>query len=98
MRKAYIIENYSITDKQNYIPPVKTINEALEKHKGKFLVATPKAEILSGKPKEVTIVLEFNSVNSAKNFYESEDYKQFKNLYENTTEGWINLAEEYTKK
>jgi uncharacterized protein (DUF1330 family) len=98
MNKAYIIENYSITDKQNYIPPVKIINEALEKHKGKFLIATPKAEVLSGKSREVTIVLEFNSVERAKNFYESEDYKQFKNLYKNTTEGWISLAEEYTKK
>jgi len=50
MKKGYLIENYSITNKQNYIPPVKTLNETLEKYKGKFLVATPKAEVLSGTP------------------------------------------------
>ena len=95
MKKGYLIENYSITDKQNYIPPVKIVNKALEKYKGKFLIATPKAEVLSGTPREVTIVIEFESVEGAKIFYESEEYKEFKNLYEQTTEGWISLAKEY---
>jgi len=98
MKKGYIIENYSITDNQNYIPPVKTINEALKKYNGKFLVATPKAETLFGIPRQVTIVIEFDSVGKAKNFYKSEDYEEFKNLYKKTTEGWINLAEEYENK
>lgn len=69
MKKGYLIENYSITDKQNYIPPVKIINDALGKYKGKFLIATPKAEVLTGTPREVTIVIEFESVESAKIFY-----------------------------
>lgn len=98
MKKGYLIENYSITDKQNYIPPVKTLNEGLEKYKGKFLVATPKAEILSGTPREVTIVIEFESVEKVKIFYKSKEYKEFKELYKNTTEGWISIAEEYHKK
>lgn len=42
MKKGYLIENYSITDKVNYIPPVKIIDKILRQYKGKFLVATPK--------------------------------------------------------
>ena len=95
MKKGYLIENYSITDKKNYIPPVKTLNEVLEKYKGKFLVATPEAEVLSGKPREVTIVIQFESINSAKAFYESKEYMKFKKLYKETTEGWISLSKEY---
>lgn len=95
MIKGYIIENYSIVDKENYVPPVKLINEILEKYNGKFLVATPKAEVVSGTPREVTLVLEFDSKERAKSFYYSEDYKDFKNLYDTTTEGWIVITDEY---
>lgn len=98
MKKGYIIENYSISDKHNYIPPVRIINDVLGKYNGKFLVATPKAEMLSGTSREVTIIIEFVTVEKAKQFYESDDYKEFKKLYKDTTEGWISLAEEYINK
>jgi uncharacterized protein (DUF1330 family) len=98
MKKGYLIENYSITDKVNYIPPVKIIDKILRQYKGKFLVATPKAEVLSGTPKEVTIVIEFESVEKVKIFYQSKEYGEFKELYNSTTEGWISIAEEYQKK
>ncbi|PCJ97129.1 MAG: hypothetical protein COA50_05680 [Flavobacteriaceae bacterium] len=95
MNMGYIIENYSILDKENYIPPVKVINEALAKYNGKFLVATPKAETLSGNPLEVVIVMEFDSVESAKSFYMSDDYKEYKDLFNNTTQGWVLLSGGY---
>ncbi|MBL4707774.1 MAG: DUF1330 domain-containing protein [Flavobacteriales bacterium] len=98
MKKGYIIENYSVIDKENYIPPVKVINEILEKYKGKFLVATPKAEVVSGVPNEVTIVIEFDSTENARAFYHSEDYSEFQKLYNKTTKGWIVISEEYHKK
>jgi len=98
MSKAYIIENYSVINKEEYIPPVKTINEALEKYNGKFLVVTPKSETLSGSPLEVVIVIEFDSIDNAKAFYQSEDYMEYKTLYENTTQGWVSLSPEYIKK
>lgn len=98
MDTGYLIENYRVTDKGNYIPPVKLINEVLEKFDGKFLVATPKSKILSGKPLEVVIVIEFNSVEKAQEFYNSKDYEKYKKLYEKTTQGWISLAPAYFKK
>jgi len=98
MERGYLIENYAVTDKKNYIPPVKIINEVLEKFNGKFLVATPKSKILSGMPLEVVIVIEFSSVDNAELFYHSKEYEKYKRLYENTSQGWISLAPEYNIK
>lgn len=98
MNRGYLIENYAVTDKENYLPPVKAINGILEKFNGKFLVATPKSKTLHGNPLEVVIVIEFKSVEKAQEFYNSKDYEEYKRLYENTTQGWISLAPEYLKK
>ena len=98
MSKGYIIENYEVTNQKDYIPPVKTINEILEKFGGKFLVATPKSTTLSGEPLEVIIVIEFDSNEMALAFYDSSEYAEYKKLYEKTTRGWILHSEAYKKK
>lgn len=98
MNKGYIIENYEVTNQQDYTPPVKLINEVLEKFNGKFIVATPKATTLSGNPLEVIIVIEFDSNENALDFYNSSEYEAYKNLYDRTTKGWILHSEAYKKK
>jgi len=98
MSKGYIIENYTVINKQDYVPPVRVINEALEKFNGKFMVATPKSEILKGVPLEVMVVMEFDTKDNAKAFYNSPDYSDYKKLHENTTQGWVSLSPEYIKK
>lgn len=98
MNRGYLIENYTVTDNKNYIPPVKAINKILEKFNGKFLVATPKAKTLFGSPLEVVLVMEFKSVDNAYEFHTSKEYGNYKKLYENTTQCWICLAPEYIKK
>jgi len=95
MSKGYIIENYEITNQEDYIPPVKAINEVLKKFSGKFIVATPKHEILTGNPLKVLIVLEFETEGKAKEFYNSSDYSDYKKLHKKTTKGWITLSKEY---
>lgn len=97
MKKGYIIENYQVINKKDYIPPVKVINQILEQFNGKFLVATPQPEKLQGEPLEVVIVLEFNTTDNARAFYSSEEYLAYKELYKQTTIGWIVLTEEYQK-
>jgi len=98
MSKGYIIENYEVTNQQEYVPPVKTINELLEKFNGKFLVASPKSTTLSGTPLEVIVVIEFDSNENALDFYNSHDYNKYKELYERTTSGWVLHSEEYKSK
>jgi len=95
MSKGYIIENYEITNKQDYVPPVKVINEALAKFNGKFIIATPNHEPFKGTPSEVMIVMEFETENKAKEFYHSAEYSDYKKLHERTTNGWITFSKEY---
>jgi uncharacterized protein (DUF1330 family) len=80
------------------VPPVRAINEALEKFHGKFMVATPQYEILNGNPLEVIVIMEFDTQGNAKAFYNSSDYRDYKMLHERTTNGWILLSPEYQKK
>ncbi|MBL4669079.1 MAG: DUF1330 domain-containing protein [Flavobacteriales bacterium] len=95
MSKGYIIENYKVINKEDYVPPVKVINEVLAKFNGKFIVATPKHEPFSGNPLEVMIIMEFDTEVNAKEFYHSSDYSAYKKLHERTTEGWITFSKEY---
>ncbi|MEL6916184.1 MAG: DUF1330 domain-containing protein [Bacteroidota bacterium] len=95
MGKGYIIEHYKVTDQENYVPPVKAINEILEKYNGTFLVATPKAQTLHGKPLEVIVVIAFNSNQNALDFHHSKEYLKYRDLYERTTQGWVLFAPEY---
>ncbi len=95
MNKGYLIENYNVTNQEDYVPPVKTINELLEKFNGKFLVATPKSKTLHGTPLEVIVVIEFDSNENAMDFYNSSEYEVYKKLYERTTQGWVLHSEAY---
>lgn len=95
MGKGYIIENYNVVNKQDYVPPVKAINEILETFHGKFLVATPKSTTLNGTPLEVIVVIQFDSDENALGFYNSSDYEVYKKLYERTTSGWVLHSSEY---
>lgn len=97
MGKGYLIENYEVINHQEYIPPVKAINEILEKFNGKFLVATPKATAFSGTPLEVIVVIEFDSDDNVLGFYHSSDYEVYKKLYERTTSGWVLHSSEYKR-
>jgi len=95
MSKGYIIENYSIKNHDKYVPPVKVINEVLKQFNGKFIVATPKHEILEGNPQKVIVIMEFITEEMAKKFYNSIEYSKYKKLYQETTEGWITITKEY---
>jgi len=95
MSKGYIIENYDVINQKDYVPPVKGINEILEKFNGKFLVATPKSTTLNGTPLEVIVVIEFDSNENALDFYNSSEYDEYKKLYERTTKGWVLHSPEY---
>jgi uncharacterized protein (DUF1330 family) len=78
---GYIIVDVEITDAKKYAEYIEVVPPTILAHGGRFLVRGGKAENLEGDwiPKRV-IVLKFNSVEDAKRWWASEEYKAPKAL------------------
>ena len=73
---AYVIGQVTVTDPswvEDYVPKVAEIVKA---HGGKYIVNTPEVDVLEGGPApSVTVVLEFPTIEQAKAWYDSPEYK-----------------------
>jgi len=78
---AYIIVDVEITDRARYEEYMKGVPTTIATYGGRFLVRGGRAENLEGtwQPKRV-VVLEFESVARAKEWWASEDYSAPKRL------------------
>jgi uncharacterized protein (DUF1330 family) len=72
---AYVIVDVEIEDAERYAEYVRVVPPTIEKYGGRFLVRGGKAESLEGswQPKRV-VVLEFDSLERAKEWWASEEY------------------------
>ena len=78
---AYIIVDVEVTDPQTYQGYTKLVPATIEAYRGKFLVRGGKAENMEGDwvPNRV-VVLEFESVEQAKAWHSSEEYREPKGI------------------
>nr|ABL97695.1 hypothetical protein MBMO_EB0-39H12.0071 [uncultured marine bacterium EB0_39H12] len=74
--KAYWITLCQVTDDEGYGEYIKLAGPAIEKFGGKFLARGGKQKKFEGESYDRTVVVEFNSLETAKNAYESDDYKE----------------------
>ena len=74
---AYIIVDLTVTDPEAYKGYAKLVPATVEAYGGKFVVRGGAAENLEGewRPNRV-VVLEFESVQQAKAWYDSDEYKE----------------------
>jgi uncharacterized protein (DUF1330 family) len=73
---AYVIGDIEVTDQAVYEDYRKQVPAVLSKYGGKFLVRGGRVEALEGgwSPKRL-VVLEFPSMEQAKRWYDSEEYR-----------------------
>jgi uncharacterized protein (DUF1330 family) len=73
---AYLIVNIEITDPERYAEYVKVVPATLAKYGGRYLARGGRTVKLEGswEPKRV-VVLEFESLERAREWYASEDYR-----------------------
>lgn len=78
---AYLIVNIEITDPERYAEYVRAVPASIARFGGKYLVRGGTAERLEGsfEPKRV-VVLQFDSVQQAKAWWASEEYREPKAL------------------
>ena len=94
MKKGYLIVRINIKNVELFqqYPPLST--KAVEKFGGKYLIRGGAFEIMEGQwPAERTTIVEFESFNKAKEFYNSLDYAGAKKVRLESTVSELILIE-----
>ena len=92
---AYIIANQTITDPEAFGKYSQVAGPTVVAYGGKLLVAGPGAEVLEGNPSPATVVLEFESVEKAKAWYDSPEYQEIIGLRLASSTGWLLVAPQF---
>jgi uncharacterized protein (DUF1330 family) len=91
---AYVVGNESIHDQAKYEEYRTQVRPTLALYGGRVLSAGPIAEVLEGEPKALAFVIEFESLERAKEWYSSPEYQAIIGLRHAAAEGWLALARE----
>lgn len=91
---AYLIVDIEVTDPAAFEEYRKQVPGTVQKYGGRFIVRGGAMEVLEGdwRPKRV-VVIEFPSMEQAKRWYDSEEYRAPKALRLRTSRGKIVLVE-----
>ena len=82
MPKGYIIARIVVTDAEAYAEYVKGASEAIRKYGGRPLVRGGRMETLEGEGRPRNVVLEFETFEQAKTYFNSPEYQAAKALRE----------------
>lgn len=78
--KYYCVAEIEITD-QSWVPAyIKNVTGMVEQHGGRYLARTSKIEKLEGEGKapQIFLIIEWPSKETAKAFYESDEYRPYR--------------------
>lgn len=91
---AYVIAEIDVKDPARYDEYRKMVPATLEAYGGRFVVRGGAAEALEGSPDPARIVvLEFDSVEQAKRWWSSEEYREAKALRQQASDGRMIVVE-----
>ncbi len=91
---AYFIVDLDVTDWAGFDEFRRLLPAVMEKYGGKYIVRGGTFEVLEGQWQPTRLVLlEFPSMDAAKRFYDSEDYRPLKELRLRTAKTNLVLAE-----
>ena len=96
MKKGYIIGQITITDGEKYKKYASSTQEIVRKFGGKYLVRGGDQDVKEGNPSgNRDVVVEFESLEKAKKFYNSEEYREIIDIRKENSDGYIILVEGY---
>jgi uncharacterized protein (DUF1330 family) len=93
MPKGYIIARVTVTNPEAYAEYVKGATEAIKQYGGRPLVRGGAHEALEGQARARNVVIEFDSVEAARRYYNSPEYQAAKAKREGACEGEFVLVE-----
>lgn len=78
MPKAYLIARVTVTNPDAYAEYAKGASEAIRKYNGRPLVRGGACEALEGEARPRNVVIEFESMEQARTYYNSPEYQAAK--------------------
>lgn len=73
---AYLIAELTIKDAAAFTAYVKVAAPLIEKYGGRVIARSDAATALEGRAPRHVVIVEFSSIDAAKRFYESEEYRE----------------------
>ena len=92
---AYVVANYQVTNAEAYADYPPAVVKTLLKHGAEILAADYESERLEGDTSVVTIVLKFQTKDSARAWYNSPEYQEIIHYRTDNSEGFVLIADEY---
>ena len=93
MAKGYVIAHIKVHDKEGLGKFAEMAGPVISEYGGKVLVRNPTPEVREGRESGMAVIIEFESIETARNFYESEKYTEAKAVREEGSEADLILVE-----
>ena len=93
MAKAYLVAHIRVDDAETFAQFGPKSGAAIQEHGGRVLVRSPSGEVQEGSMKPLTIVVEFDDLETAQRFYQSDAYTEARQLREACSETDLVLVE-----
>lgn len=93
MNKGYLVAHIRVHDKDGFEKFRQMAGTTIAKYGGKVIVREPNPDIREGKDSGLALVIEFESIQTARKFYESEEYQAAKAVRELAADTDLILAE-----
>ena len=96
MKKGYLIGQITITDQKKYQKYARETENIIKSYGGRYLIRGGHAIIAEGTPQgNRDVVVEFDTLEKAKQFYGSEDYAKIIDIRKENSTGYILMVEGY---
>lgn len=93
MPKAYLVANIRVDDKDGFEKFKAMSGPAIADHKGKVLVRNPAPDRREGDVEGLAIIIEFENMEAARGFYESDAYSAARAVREQASDTDLMLVE-----
>lgn len=93
MAKGYLVAHIRVDDEEAFKQFGPMSGAAIQDHGGRVLVRSPSGEVQEGSMKPLTIVVEFDDLETAQRFYHSDAYTEARRLREACSETDLVLVE-----
>ncbi len=93
MAKGYLIAHIRVHDKDAFEQFKQLSGAAIKAHNGKVLVRNPSPDHREGAAEGLSIVIEFENIDAARGFYESDAYSEARVVREKISDTDLVLVE-----
>ena len=93
MPKGYLVANIRVKDKDKFAAFSCMAGPVIKAHGGKILAKGPDAERHEGDLKGTVVMIEFDTLNAARQFYQSDEYQAAKVIKDACSEADLMLIE-----